>query len=154
MNNSMTKLKPAVSKNWLLLVAGLMWSGVGIMLCCLAYYWLIPVSGLWEALYAGCGIAGSVVIYYFGFSKIADKNIRRLCLYQGRVCFFAFQEWKSYLIIVVMMALGITLRHSPIQKYYLAVMYIAIGGALFLSSFHYYARLKSRLAGRDQVDEL
>lgn len=141
MNFSITNLKPAVSKAWLLGVAGLMWSGVGVMLCRLAWVWLYPVPGLWEAIYGGCGLVGALAVYYFGFSKIAKKNIRRLCLYPDKACFFAFQAWKSYLIIVVMIILGITLRHSPVQKYYLAVVYITIGGALFLSSFHYYGCL-------------
>lgn len=146
MRISMIKLKPSVSKNWLLLAAGLMWSGVGIMLCRLAWKWLYAVPGLWEAVYGGCGLAAAVVIYYFGFSKIAKKNIQRLCLYPDKACFFAFQAWKSYLIIVVMIFMGITLRHSSIQKQYLAVMYMAIGGALFLSSFHYYICLIRRIS--------
>jgi hypothetical protein len=57
------------------------------------------------------------------------------------VCFFAFQAWKSYLVIAFMVMFGFILRHSMIPKYYLSVPYTAIGGALILSSFHYYARL-------------
>jgi hypothetical protein len=135
---SIVKFKPEVSKKWLLAAAGLMWSGVGIMLCCLAYQWLMSVSYLWEFVDAVAGLILSVAIYYFGFSKIAKKNIERLNLYPDKACLFAFQAWKSYLVIFIMILLGVTLRNSPIPKYYLSILYIAIGGALFLSSFHYY----------------
>jgi len=37
-----------------------------------------------------------------------------------------------------MMPMGIALRHSSFPKYYLAVLYLAMGGALFLASFHYF----------------
>ena len=141
MNPLTINFKPAVSTKWLIASAGLMWSIVGIMLCRLAFQWLIVVSGLQEAIYGAIGLAAAVVIYYFGFSRIAKKNIYRVSLYKGKTCFFAFQEWKSYIIIMVMIGFGILLRHSSIHKYYLAVVYIAIGGALFLSSFHYYAYL-------------
>jgi hypothetical protein len=139
MSFSLIKLKLEVSKKWLLAAAGLIWSAVGIMLCRLAYQWLLSVSNLWEFIDAIGGLTFSVAIYYFGFSKIAKKNIQRLNLYPDKACFFAFQAWRSYLVIVIMILMGVFLRHSPVPKYYLAILYIAIGGALFLSSFHYYA---------------
>ena len=142
MNPSLIKLKPAVSKKWLIASAGLMWSTVGLMLCRLAYHWLATdLPGDWEAVFGGCGLAAAVGVYYFGFSKIAKKNIDRLCLFPEKACFFAFQAWKSYLIILVMISMGYVLRHSMVRKDYLAVVYLAIGGALFLSSFHYYGTL-------------
>lgn len=142
MNPSLIKLKPAVSKKWLIASAGLMWSTVGLMLCRLAYHWLASdLSGVWEAVFGGCGLAAAVGVYYFGFSKIAKKNIDRLCLFPEKACFFAFQAWKSYLIILVMIIMGYVLRHSTVRKDYLAIVYITVGGALFLSSFHYYGTL-------------
>ena len=41
----------------------------------------------------------------------------------------------------VMISLGLFLRHSSLPKQYLAVIYLAVGGALFLSSFYYYKLL-------------
>ncbi len=85
----------------------------------------------------------------WGFGDIAQKNIQRLRRLPDRGCFFAFQAWKSYLIIMVMIALGVTLRHSSIPKHFLAVAYTAIGGALIVGSFYYYRHL-SRLI-RDRI---
>lgn len=74
---------------------------------------------------------------------MALKNVRRINAYQReRVCLFAFQRWTSYPLILFMVSLGLYLRiYSPIPKTYLAFLYIGLGGGLFLSSLHYYARV-------------
>ena len=136
-------LTPAVDKRWLLLLAGLMWSGVGVMLAYLAYGWLRPIEleeALWKAL---AGLLLALAIYRFGFSKFADRNIQRIQAYiKNKVCVFAFQEWTSYPLVVVMVSMGIGLRKfSPIPKPWLAILYIGIGGSLFCASFHYYVNL-------------
>lgn len=139
-----SKLRPAVSLNWLFATAGVTWTAVGIILCLMAYHWLEAII-LKRSIFLGMtGLILSLVIFYFGFSKVAMKNIERLSQFQDKVCFFAFQAWKSYLIIAVMAAMGAFLRHSSIPKQYLAVIYLAIGGALILSSFRYYVHLLNR----------
>jgi hypothetical protein len=138
---NLEKFKPAVSKYLLMALAGLMWSGVGIMLCRLAVIWLKPVHRTLAWSLGSLGLISAIVVYRFGFSKIALKNITRLCRLPNPTCVFAFQAWKSYLIIIFMIALGLTLRHSPMPKHFLAVIYETIGGALFFSSFHFYGRI-------------
>jgi hypothetical protein len=132
------KMKPSVSKYWLIALAGLTWSTVGIILCRLAYIWLAVVPWSWSLPLGTISIISAIAAYRYGFSGIAIKNISRLCLLSDKSCLFSFQAWKSYLLIVFMIILGITLRHSPLPKHYLAIIYMTIGGALFLSSFHYY----------------
>jgi fumarate reductase subunit D len=131
-------LTPAVPKRWLLVIAGLMWSAVGLMLCRLAYRWLLGIDTRTGLLLGALGGVAAVAVYRFGFLKIARKNIDRVCRFSGKRCLFAFQAWKSYLIIALMIALGVLLRHSAIPRHLLAVIYETIGGALFLSSLHYY----------------
>ena len=135
------KYKPAVSKYWLMALAGLMWSVVGIMLCRVAFIWLRAVPGHRALTLGSMGLVSALLAYRFGFCKIALKNIDRLFLLPKKTCVFAFQAWKSYLIIIFMIILGITLRHSPVPRHFLAIIYIAIGGGLFLSSFHFYWRI-------------
>jgi len=137
--------KPAASKPWLVTAAGIMWSGARLMLCNMAYGWLLPVILQQAVLLALVGVVLALIIYRFGFRILAEKNIQRIGdLAGGKICLFAFQEWKSYPLGVVMVAMGITLRkYSPIPKPYLAILYIGIGGGLFLSSLHYYWNLLS-----------
>jgi hypothetical protein len=132
------KLNPAVSKYWLIALAGLIWSIVGITLCRLAYIWLASVNLSLGLPLGLMGIISALAVYEYGFSKIALRNIHRLCLLSDKSCIFAFQAWKSYLIIIFMITLGMVLRNSPIPRHFLAIIYAAIGGALFVSSFHFY----------------
>ena len=88
-------------------------------------------------MYLGAGILLALSIHQFGFLKIVDKNLNRLDQMSGKNCLFSFIPWKSYLIIIVMIALGTLLRHSMIPKKKLAILYIGIGLALILSSVRY-----------------
>jgi hypothetical protein len=140
-NAALEALKPALPQVWLIALAGLTWTGVGIFLCRLAATWLAPLAGvhlIWRIL-LGLTLAG--VIAAFGFSKLAGENLQRIRSLPRRACIFAFQEWKSYPLVVVMVAMGIALRSSPLPKTILAILYIGIGGALFLASLRYYCAL-------------
>lgn len=133
--------KPTVSRRWLLVLSGLMWAGVGVMLNELAIGWLSSTR-LTTALPLGAaGLLAGVVVYRRGFCHLAAKNIRRIDGLPERVGLWAFQSGKSYVLIVFMMGLGMTLRRSPLPKPWLAVIYMAIGGGLFLSSLLYVCRL-------------
>jgi uncharacterized membrane protein len=129
--------KPAVTNHLLLLIAGIVWTVVGLGLLSLAYRWLSSASNVNIHPLVLTGVAGALLIHHFGFLKIADKNLKRILKMQDKSCLFAFIPWKSYLIIAVMILLGTVLRHSIIPKHYLAVLYIAIGLALALSSVRY-----------------
>jgi hypothetical protein len=138
------KLNPAVDKKYLIMIAGIVWCGVGIMLVTFAVSWLSKYSGKGEGWYSLAGFAAAMPIHHFGFLKLADKNIGRLMEATGKKCLFSFITWKSYLIIVVMVSMGIMLRRSSLPKQYLSVLYNGIGGGLFLSgirSFRYSIRL-------------
>lgn len=135
-----SNLKPEVSRNWRIALAGMLWSGVGIMLCRMGYLWILSEPAD-RVAYGAAGLVLALLAHKFAFSKIATKNIERLLQMPDRSCLFAFQAWKSYLIIVFMIALGFTLRHSPVPRHFLAVIYLAVGGALLLSSLSYYVCL-------------
>jgi hypothetical protein len=131
------RIKPSVSRRTLLLLAGLLWIGVGTMLLRFAAGWL--QAGQVAHLFAlvAVGVLAALLIHHFGFLRVVDKNLGRILPMEGKRCVFSFMSWKSYLVVVLMMAMGVGLRHSPIPKPYLAVLYIGIGLALILSSVRY-----------------
>lgn len=138
MRSTLEKFDPAVDKRLLILISGFLWSIVGIMLCKLAVNWL-SLTSRQNAVWLGLtGVVLAVLIYYFGFLKLVNNNTGRILLKEGKVCIFAFQPWKSYLIILIMIGMGTVLRHSSIPKPYLAIIYIGFGGAMVLSSLVYY----------------
>lgn len=136
-NPELGKWKPGVPKNTLLLVAGILWIGIGIILDGVSYSWLRTEDLTHAILVSIIGFACALVIHHFGFLRIVDRNLDRILPMEGRRCVFSFMPWKSYILIIIMVLIGYLLRHSPIPKLYLAVLYIGIGTALILSSVRY-----------------
>ncbi|MDX9993021.1 MAG: hypothetical protein RBS68_13360 [Anaerolineales bacterium] len=143
MLSTLNKLTPAAPKAWLIALAGLLWFGVGLMLDGFALRWFRLSELSVAALFALMGLLLAAAIYRFGFSKLAEKNIRRIRGLAGeKACLFAFQAWSSYPLVAVMISMGIYLRvYSPIPKPLLASGYLGIGTALFSASLHYFAHL-------------
>jgi hypothetical protein len=124
-------------KKYLIMVAGLMWCGVGVMLMTFAQTWLIRYTGKGVYFFLAAGILAGIPVHLFGFSRLAGKNIGRLLEITEKRSIFSFITVKSYFTIIFMVALGITLRHSSIPKQYLSVVYNGIGLGLFLSGLSY-----------------
>jgi hypothetical protein len=131
------KFTPSADKRILVLLAGLMWCGVGIMLVRFAVTWLSPLGIRSAGIYYATGFLAAMPIHHFGFLRIADKNLNRLMPLNEKRCVFSFMTWKSYLIVLVMVSMGIALRHSALPKRYLSVLYNGIGLGLFLSGIRY-----------------
>ena len=131
------RFKPAVARYVLLFLAGFIWLCVGSMLVAMAYTWLASAPRTIFWVFAGVGFVIALVVHHFGFLKIVDHNLERIMEKKGKQCLFGFISWKSYLIILVMVTLGIVLRHSGLPRQYLAIVYTAIGLALILSSVRY-----------------
>ena len=132
------KYKPGVHKKYLLIVSGLMWSGVGIFLDSLAFRWILNYN--YQIIYIMLGLILGFSIHHFGFSMVARNNIKRIILKtNSKACLVSFQKWSGYGIIVIMMSLGMFMRNTTfIPKNYLAILYLGIGSGLFFSSIKYY----------------
>jgi len=132
------KFTPAVDKSVLILMAGLMWCGVGILLMRYAVSWLSSCSAREQIFFYTLGFLAAMPIHHFGFLKIADKNLNRILALTEKTSPFSFMTWKSYFIVLIMVSMGIALRHSSLPKRYLSILYNGIGLALFLSGIRYF----------------
>ncbi len=148
MLSALEKWEPAVDKKILILLSGLMWCTVGIVLCAFAWGWVSQLGNQWGIWLVLLGLLLSLLIHFLGFSRLVGKNIARILPKKEKVCVFAFQAWKSYLIIAIMIGLGITLRRSSIPRQYLIVLYTGIGCALIWSSFGYFRAFFSELTAK------
>jgi hypothetical protein len=147
MKELLIKYNPQVPKHYLMLFAGLMWIGVGLMLNIMALKWIRSYDGNLRLIYPAIGLMAAVIIHWFGFKRVATKNIQRIDALPGKRCAFSFISWKSYLLVIIMMTMGLLLRHSAIPFQYLSSLYFAIGMALVLSGRLYTRRF--RLAFRN-----
>lgn len=130
-----------VDRRWLLFIAGAVWMAVGILLLTYAVTWLAPVSASLEIELGVAGIAVAVVFIRFVLHGIVTKNIARIEGGPARASAFSFQGWKSYVITVVMIAMGIALKRSEIPRPQLAVVYLGVGLGLMVASGLYHRHL-------------
>lgn len=145
----LSRLNPALPKKWLLILAGVMWSGVGVMLLRYAIIWLTHPLSTTSVLLGSLGAMISIAVNRMMFSVLAGKNIERILSFKDKACVFSFQAWKGYMIIPIMITAGLLMRNSAFPKPYLAVVYATIGGALLQASMSYYLRFSQLLlAGR------
>ena len=137
---------PAASRRILVLVAGIVWSLVGVALTLVALIW--SAAGIRASIpLLVAGLVLGWLVYRYGFSRLVKKNLLRIYEQapgKEKVCIFAFQNMRSYFIIIMMMGFGYVLRHLPIGKIYIAPIYLMIGVALLLSSLGYYSDFAER----------
>ena len=133
-----------VDRRWLFAIAGVIRSAVGVLLVGYAVVWLAPVQLPLELALVAAGLVVAAIFVRFVFHGIVAKNIVRIDEGPARASAWAFQGWKSYLVTVFMIGLGITLRHSALPKPGLAVIYEGIGVALLLTSLLYHRRWVAR----------
>lgn len=131
------RLEPAVSRTALARVSGLVWWCVGAGLVAAAAGWLAPVDPAQASLLAASGLLAALLAGH-GFARIARRNLLRLESLPDRRCVFAFQSWRGYGTILLMVALGWGLRHSPLPKPWLAPVYLAVGGGLVRGGIPYF----------------
>jgi hypothetical protein len=128
-----------VHKHALIFTAGILWSGVGILLNIFAKKWFHLLTKNETIIAIVGGIILGIAISYFGFKNLAQKNIDRIDKYPTKVSIFKFQRTRMYFLIVFMIGLGIFMRKTSfVPKCILTPMYIGIGLALFLASFKYH----------------
>lgn len=104
-----------------------------------AVTWLSTVEPGYYAI-VGLSMIVGLLISRFGFSRLIAGNMERigaLAPHKERVCVFAFQAVQSYLLVLLMMALGYILRRLPISHKYTAAIYMTIGVALLKSGIDY-----------------
>ena len=136
--------EPAARRETLVLVAGIVWSLVGLALISVAILWILDSLESVEIV-TPIGIVGGYVVYRFGFSGLVRRNLVRIYCqapHKDKVCVFAFQNIRSYFMVIIMMAMGYGLRHSGLPRIYLSPIYLTIGIGMTLSSLLYYNRLR------------
>lgn len=90
------------------------------MLIYRAYFRLSATPDVNSWIFAGSGLLLALLIHHFGFLKIVNRNLKRIQKMEEKVYITSFIHKKSYLIILVMIAMGFLLRRSGIPKQYLA----------------------------------
>ncbi len=131
--NAATRFRPDVGKSVHLFVAPLIWTAVGIMLMIRGLGW-IGFSLTCRLLFIGLfvGTVKSLTI----LDKSARKNLARIMMLKEKSCIGAVYPWRTWLLVILMMATGIALRSMTEPGLFLGTIYFAVGWGLLLSSRH------------------
>lgn len=132
------RLVPTVRRHYLFGLAGMLWTIAGVLLCVRGTIWLHLLSLFPEIIVGLLSVVIAAVGYFYGFSKVVQKNIDRIHQMPERAAVFAFTPVRGYLMIALMITIGVTLRNSTIPKYYLTLPYDVMGGVLLIGSVQFY----------------
>ena len=143
------KIKPGVPRRSLLLIAGCAWSIAGGILISRSLSHLISVNHH-LAMEIGIGIVFGSLFYLLLFARISKKHITRINLIEiDNPCFFSFFNFRSYLLMSIMISGGITLRLSGlVNTEIIYTFFLCMGIPLLVSAwrfFYSYAKNKKSL---------
>ncbi len=130
---------PRVPKTYLLLIAALVWTFAGGMLLFRGYSYLLAYPHLFGVKILGC-VIGGLLFFKLLFFKISGKHVLRIqSLANDNPCLFSFFNLRSYLMMIIMITSGITLRKTGvISPEYLSLIYLTMGIPLLMSSYRFY----------------
>jgi len=123
--------KPGVPRSVHLFAAPFLWTVIGLWLMVRGWGWLDPGQGRW--LFLAAVLLGSVKSLFI-LDKVARRSLDRIIHFEDNTCIGAVYSWKTWLLVLLMMAAGITLRRLTQPGPYIGTLYAAIGWALCLSS--------------------
>ena len=147
MKKTLQDCKPAVRRRWLVLASAVVWLAVGVGLTGVACFWLYGSTWPLNLILGVLSLALGLIVYSLGFSRIVRKNLERIGGKPELVCLFAFQGWKSYVLILTMMLMGYTIRHLPVPKDVDAVIYFTMGSAMIFGSSLYFREFSAGNSG-------
>ena len=122
-----------IPKNYLVLIAGLVWCAAGAMVCMIG----LPMEfGLAPSNLVLFPLAAAIflVFYFFVFSRLVRKHTGRIrARTEDRLPFWHFFNASSWVVMAVMMGGGMALRLSRLMPdWMIAFFYSGLGVALFL----------------------
>lgn len=143
------KYKPSVSGHTLLIIAGLAWTTAGVILLGRGLAYLIVNSDMVVLRVAG-GILSGLIFYLLFFAEISGKHIQRIRgLNIPYPCAFSFFNFRSYLMMAIMISGGIFLRKLDIiNRVWLYTFFITMGVPLLISAARFfYAWITNKSSG-------
>ncbi len=128
---------PRAGRRALARFAGVMWLLVALMLLARAGVWLAGSSPRTAAVSGGLGLLMGIVLVPRAFRPLVAKNIARWRELPEPVCLFACFAPRSWALVAVMVAAGITLRRSPVPRPVLIVPYLGMAVCLGYGAVRY-----------------
>ena len=133
---NMSRLKPGVNRSVHLFAAPFLWSAIGTMLIVRGAGWI--GSGKNLLFIAPALLLGTLKSVYV-LDRTARRGVERIVRLRDGTCLGAVYSWKTWMLVLLMMASGFLLRFFFEPGGIIGTLYVAIGWALILSSRHGWA---------------
>jgi hypothetical protein len=100
---------------------------------------MIPAGSIYLLPKILLAVLAGLLMFHLLFLRISLSHINRIRSMEIlRPCIFSFFDWKSYLIMVVMIASGILIRKSDwIEEQWIALFFIAMANPFLLSAVRF-----------------
>ncbi len=133
MSSWLETYKPVASSRLQLLLAGVIWSTVGMGLISVGTYWVVSTSdhiiGL-LAISLCLGLGKSLLV----LDRVASRIVKRIELRGEGRCLASFYSLRVWVLVIIMMLMGRILRGAGISYSLLGLIYAAVGTSLLMSS--------------------
>lgn len=123
--------KPGVPRAMHLFAAPCLWTMIGGMLMFRGWHWLHPGPG---KLFVLAGLLLGTLKSLFILDKVARRSLQRIVLFKDGTCLGAVYSWKTWLLVLLMMLLGMLARLLTQPGPVMGTVYCAVGWALCFSS--------------------
>lgn len=133
----MFELKPGIPRRHLLLIAAAVWFFAGGFLLFRGIRMLPETNYLW--LKIPIAVVAGLLFFHLLFLHLSLKHITRIrSLEILRPCIFSFFDWKSYLLMAIMITSGILVRKSGlIGQEWTYLFFITMSTPLLLSAVRF-----------------
>ena len=128
---------PWVRRRTLARFAGGLWLLVALMLLIRAVIWIAGSAPAAAVVSAALGVAIGVLLVPRAFRPLVAKNLARWRDLPEPTCLFACFAPRSWVLVAVMVAAGITLRRSPVPRPILVVPYLGMAICLGYGGWRY-----------------
>lgn len=134
MSKRLEEFKPAASARTHLLLAALMWTVVGALLALFGARWALAADFPYAVVVLVIAAAIGVLKAEFVLVRAARRAIDRIRTRGDGRCIGGFLSIRTWLLVILMMAIGYGLRHGLAPRGIVGVIYVAIGTALLTAA--------------------
>lgn len=125
------RFKPGVARKVHIFCAAGLWTFIGFFLLYRGIVLLSGAEALWLAL---PGVLAGCVKSLLVLDRSARRGLERIELFSDNTCIGAIYSWKTWLLVLAMMVMGMMLRRFALSPMIVGTLCIAIGWALVFSS--------------------
>lgn len=145
------RMKLGVSRYTLLFIAGILWISAGANILRIGIVaWMNDTQCWWFKVAEATLVF--LVFFLLIFRKLLNKHTRRIVRKREKSCPFSFFDLKSWIVMGMMIAFGITARrYGWLPNSFISFFYTGLSCALIITGILFLARghaLRTREAGK------